>query len=104
MESRMESRPVALVTGASSGIGYALSLELARRGHHVAVLARRVDRLDKLAEEIEAIGVRALPLACDVSVDGSIDEAVARTVERLGGLDIAVANAGISIVGPMAKL
>ena len=99
--------PVCLITGASSGIGEALALEHARRGHHVVVLGRRLDKLEALAAKLSALGhgpgkkdkKEALALACDVSVDGQIEEAVRATLARFGRLDLAIANAGISIDG-----
>lgn len=93
----MSQNPVALVTGASSGIGRALALEYARRGFDVVPLARRKDRLEEVARDVAAAGALALPLACDVSVDGEIDAAVKEALERFGRLDVAIANAGISI-------
>jgi NAD(P)-dependent dehydrogenase (short-subunit alcohol dehydrogenase family) len=84
--------PVALVTGASSGIGEALAREYARRGHRVALLARRQERLASLANEL---GPGALALACDVARDGDLERCVAETLDRFGRLDVAVANAGV---------
>ena len=95
---------VVLVTGASSGIGEALARELARRGAKLALCARRVDRLDLLAAEITAGGGEALVVPCDVTRDGEIEAAIARTVERFGRLDVAVANAGFGVTGPVEKL
>jgi short-subunit dehydrogenase len=85
---------VAVVTGASSGIGAQLARDLAARGMHVALLARRVDRLEALAGEIGRGGITALPVACDVSDRASVDAAIATVVGRLGRIDLLVNNAG----------
>jgi len=88
---------VALVTGASSGIGEALARELARQGASVALLARRTDRLETLAVELRAYGVETLAVQCDVARDGDLERAVQHVAERLGRIDVAVANAGFGI-------
>ena len=95
---------VFLITGASSGIGEALALEVGSRGARVALLARRAERLEGLAEKIRAGGGQALALAADVTRDGDIEAAVARTVDSFGRVDVAVANAGFGVVGPLARL
>ena len=95
---------VALITGASAGIGAALARELARDGADLVLAARREDRLRDLAREIEATGRQALVVACDVTRDGDLERAVAAAVERYGRLDIAVANAGFGVAGPVEKL
>ena len=92
---------VALVTGASSGIGEATARELAAHGAAVAIAARRKDRLDELAAEIEAGGGRALAIECDVTDQEQAKALVARTVEELGRLDTVVNNAGIMLLGPI---
>lgn len=93
-----------LITGASSGIGAALALELGRRGARVALLARRAERLDEVADLVRARGGTALPLIADVTRDGDLEAAVAATVEAFGGLDLAVANAGFGVGGYLARL
>lgn len=96
--------PVVLVTGASSGIGEALALEYARRGRDVALLARRENRLDGVADRIRQLGRRAVPIRCDVREDASVQEAVARAVEAFGRIDIAIANAGFGVSGRFERL
>lgn len=85
----------ALVTGASSGIGRALALRLAREGARVALVARREAELEALAEELRAAGGEALVLPCDVSRRGEAEAAAARAVERFGEIDLLVNNAGV---------
>jgi NADP-dependent 3-hydroxy acid dehydrogenase YdfG len=92
---------VGLVTGASSGIGEATARELARHGAAVALVARRKDRLDALAAEIEADGGRALPIEADITDQEQAIAAVKRTVDELGRLDTVVNNAGVMLLGPV---
>src|SRR6266852_3371356 len=104
---------VALVTGASSGLGRHFAGVLARAGAAVALTARRADRLEAVAGEIAAQGVRVAALACDVSDAASVREdvsdaasvreAVAAATAALGPLDILVNNAGIAISKPMLE-
>ncbi len=96
--------PVVLITGASSGIGEALALEYARRGHDVALLARRVDRLASVAVRVERTGRRAAAIRCDVTDDVSVRDAVAEAVRALGPLDTVIANAGLAITGRFERL
>ncbi len=93
---------VALVTGASSGIGEATARLLAASGAAVALAARRKDRLDALATEISDSGGRALVIECDVTEQQQATEAVERTVSELGRLDTLVNNAGVMLLGPGA--
>ncbi len=92
---------VALVTGASSGIGEATALALAGHGATVAIAARRKDRLDELAGQIESAGGRALVLEADITDQGQAEQAVQRTVAELGRLDTLVNNAGVMLLGPL---
>jgi NADP-dependent 3-hydroxy acid dehydrogenase YdfG len=91
---------VALVTGASSGIGAATALALAERGAAVALFARRTDRLEALAEKIRDGGGTALVVAGDVADEAQAREAVERTVTELGRLDTLINNAGVMLLGP----
>lgn len=85
---------VALVTGASKGIGRAIAVAFAQEGADVALLARSEDLLAEVADQITALGRRALVLPCDVTDAEAIKAAVAATVEQLGTPDIVVNNAG----------
>jgi short-subunit dehydrogenase len=98
------SDQVAFITGASSGIGAGLARAFAREGANVALLARRVDRLEALAAEIRGRGRRALAIPCDVTQEGDLERAAARTREELGRIDVVVANAGFGVVGAFEKL
>jgi NADP-dependent 3-hydroxy acid dehydrogenase YdfG len=89
---------VALVTGASSGIGEATALALAERGAAVAMAARRRDRLDGL---VETIGGNSLAIQADVAQREQAQDAVQRTVSELGRLDILINNAGVMLLGPI---
>jgi NADP-dependent 3-hydroxy acid dehydrogenase YdfG len=100
MTERLDST-VALVTGASSGIGEATARELAGRGAAVALAARRKDRLDALAQEIEAEGGSALALECDVTDPAQARQLVADAHEHFGRLDTVVNNAGVMLLGPI---
>lgn len=93
---------VALVTGASSGIGQAVARALAQRGVRVALAARRVDRLRALAEELAGDGSGdALALACDVRDPDEVRAMVKQTLDRWGQLDILMANAGFGYRAPL---
>ena len=90
----------ALVTGASSGIGEATALALAGHGATVALVARRLDRLEDLAGRITASGGQVLVLAADVTAQPEAQAVVERTVAELGRLDVLVNNAGVMLLGP----
>jgi NAD(P)-dependent dehydrogenase (short-subunit alcohol dehydrogenase family) len=94
---------VALVTGASSGIGRHLAALLAAAGAKVALAARRADRLAEAAREIEAAGGRCLPIALDVTRSESVAAAVAAAEGELGPLTILVNNAGVTVAKPVLQ-
>jgi NADP-dependent 3-hydroxy acid dehydrogenase YdfG len=93
----------ALVTGASSGIGEATARHLAALGADVALVARRRDRIEALAKELENDGRRALVVEADVTDRAQAEDAVRRTVDELGSLDILINNAGVMLLGPMEQ-
>jgi NADP-dependent 3-hydroxy acid dehydrogenase YdfG len=93
---------VALITGASSGIGEATARTLAAEGAAVAVLARRLDRLTALTDELRAQGATALALEADITDPQQAHAAIERTVSQLGRVDTLVNNAGTMYAGPVA--
>jgi len=95
---------VAIVTGASQGIGRAIALEVARVGAHVVACSRRPAALEPVADEVRAAGRRALAVACDVGDARQVDEVVARTLDLFGRIDLLVNNAGYRIRAPLENL
>jgi 3-oxoacyl-[acyl-carrier protein] reductase len=95
---------VALVTGATQGIGKATAALLAREGARVALVARGQERLERCAKEITDAGGEALPLQCDVARAADLERAVQAVSARWGGLDILVNNAGTSMRGPFEEV
>lgn len=87
---------VVVVTGASSGFGERAAVRFARAGSSVVLAARRLDRLERLAERIEGNGGRALPVRCDVMERADIDGLRAATLEAFGRCDVLVNDAGIA--------
>lgn len=101
--SILEGR-VAVVTGASSGIGEACALVLARKGAKVVLAARRVDRLEQLVAKIEALGSEALAVATDVTDEAAVQTLFDRAVERFGTVDVLINNAGIADSTPIDEM
>jgi NADP-dependent 3-hydroxy acid dehydrogenase YdfG len=92
---------VAVVTGASSGIGEATAAALAREGYAVALAARREERIRELAERIAADGGRALAVPTDVADEDSARALIERAKSELGSVDVLVNNAGVMLLGPV---
>src|SRR5258708_328822 len=99
----MEAKKWAIVTGASSGIGLELTRQLAARGHPVLAVARRRDRLEKLATEIAAQGGRVEPFEQDLALPGAAQAVMARA-DELGEVELVVNNAGLGHHGPFETL
>ena len=112
MESHALTHPVstdgalagrtAVITGAASGIGAATARRFAAAGARVALIARRADRLDELAEDFGA--ERAFAVPADVTAGAALDNAAAAVADRFGGVDLVVANAGVMLPGPVEEL
>jgi NAD(P)-dependent dehydrogenase (short-subunit alcohol dehydrogenase family) len=95
---------VIAITGASSGIGRATALRLARDGASVAICARRPDRLEVVADEIRRAGGRALALPADVTIASDMDGFVERTTAAFGRLDVMMCNAGYGLYGEIDRI
>jgi len=87
---------VAVITGASSGLGAQFAKALASQGADVAVIARRYEKLEALCKEIEAMGRKALPIKCDVTIEADVAKAVSEVIKEYGKIDILVNNAGVA--------
>jgi NADP-dependent 3-hydroxy acid dehydrogenase YdfG len=104
MNANNMSGQVLFITGASAGIGEAIAREAAARGAHVALLARREDKIRAIAAQINAEGGSALGLVADVTSETQLETAVKQTTEKFGGIDIAIANAGFGVRGNLEQL
>ncbi|MEO7587863.1 MAG: SDR family NAD(P)-dependent oxidoreductase [Arachnia sp.] len=94
-------RPVAIVMGASRGLGLLMATELAQRGHDVAICARNAESLERAAEQLRVHGGAVLPITCDVTDHEDVEAFVARVSRELGPVDVAIHVAGVIQVGPL---
>lgn len=94
-------RPVAIVMGASRGLGLLMATELARRGHDVAICARDEDTLQEAAKQLRIHGGAVLPLVCDVTDAEAVERFVDDVTNQLGDIDVAIHVAGVIQVGPV---
>lgn len=97
------SGKVALITGAASGIGLEIAKHMAAAGAAVSIADLNLEGATKAADEIAATGAKAMAVAMDVTNEEQVNQGVADTVAKLGGVDILVSNAGIQIVNPIDK-
>lgn len=95
---------VAIVTGASSGLGYRYSKALAENGAKVAAFARRIEKLEQLQKEVAAMGGECLPVVCDVSDEEQVVQGVQKVIDTWGKIDILVNNAGAIAYCPTVEL
>jgi len=98
MAGKLDTK-VAIITGASSGIGAATAIALAEAGAQVAIAARRIERLNEVAQKIAAVGPKALPIVTDVSDETQVNNLVQKVNATWGRIDILVNNAGIGGLG-----
>jgi short-subunit dehydrogenase len=89
------SRPIAFITGASSGIGKELAIEMAKRGYNLSLAARRQDVIEELAESLTVSDTKVLTSRCDVSNQDDVRSAISNTISRFGRIDLAILSAGI---------
>lgn len=94
----------AIVTGGGTGIGRAITLELARAGADVTIASRSIEHLEPVAKEVNSLGKRCLAVATDVRVPEQVDSMVKRTVDAFGRIDILVNNAGVSFLCPVEEI
>jgi NAD(P)-dependent dehydrogenase (short-subunit alcohol dehydrogenase family) len=97
-------KPVVVITGASAGVGRATALEFARRGAHIALIARGVAGLKSAMEEVEDLGGRAIIIPADVSDAEQVEAAAVKTEEELGPIDVWINNAMVSVFSPFKEM
>ena len=104
MNKNVFQNKVVLITGASSGIGHALALELAQQGAQLVLASRRKQRLDELSSRIDSLGGTSVVVKCDVTKTEDLEEAVEQAHQTFGLLDIVIANAGIPMHGKFESI
>jgi short-subunit dehydrogenase len=104
MKKNFFQNQVVLVTGASAGIGKALSLQLAEQGARIALAARRKDRLEKIAVECQTRGGKAIPIPTDVADEVQCRAMVEQTIQEFGRIDMLINNAGFTVVSLFEEL
>lgn len=97
-------KKITLISGASRGIGRAVSLRLAHEGHFVIVLARNAEEIGELEHEIDEAGGKALSFACDISDEKQVNEAVAQVLRDFHRIDCVINNAGIGVFKPAEEI
>lgn len=95
---------VAVVTGASGGLGRQFALVLAKQGANIAILARRKEKMELVAQEIRALGVECLPVVCDVTKTEAVEQAGESVFKKYGKVDILINNAGGGENAPLVDL
>src|SRR5271163_384188 len=95
---------VAIITGGSIGLGRQMAEGLAEMGANVVLCARKKERCEQAAEELQSLGVKAIALGCDVKDPASIQQAVDATVSQFGRIDVLINNAGISWGAPVEEM
>ncbi|MFZ0664148.1 MAG: SDR family oxidoreductase [Acidimicrobiales bacterium] len=103
-QSTNPNRPVVVVTGASAGVGRATARAFAERGFDVALLARGADGLARAADEVQELGVRALPISVDMAVYEEVDAAASRVERELGPIDVWVNDAMTTVFAPATEI
>ncbi|MFP3563387.1 SDR family oxidoreductase [Paraburkholderia sp. SIMBA_030] len=104
MRRKLDWPKVVVITGASAGVGRATALAFSRRGAHVALIARDQAALNDTANQLRGFGVRAMPIALDVSDADALEAAAGRVEADLGPIDVWVNNAMLTVFGPLASL
>src|SRR5215467_7409273 len=95
---------VAIVTGASSGLGVTFAQALAEAGANLEITARRVDRLNQVASKLESFGVKVKAFRCDVSDEGQVQSLISDTARTFGRVDVLVNNAGVAAMSPSTAI
>ncbi|MCP1677277.1 gluconate 5-dehydrogenase [Natronocella acetinitrilica] len=97
------SGKVAIVTGSSSGLGVQFAKVLAEHGVNLILAARRIQRMESLAAELEQKGVKVIPIKCDVTQEEDVKNVVQKAIDEFGRVDILINNAGLGAVTPLEK-